>query len=299
MVWCVCVSRSSTVWGVRVHTHNCISQTIQVKVVPSELYRNLSGRNPVPGIWYVYLGSRRCTHLHVNLKRKKERSLVLVKVRCCSRSVFIHMKKRGHLSLPAPVLTIKRVDRAVYHDDFQPHMTKETLIIGTSASGKTILVRQLRQLTTSSKKKKKKSDDDTGISFQTKPTVGVELDTITVNKQLTVTLREVGSPMAPMWSAFHQGCSGIIYLVDSSNHSMLPEAAVELWHTMASENVQQKPLLIAITKIDVPSLLSQQDILDYLRVTDLQAHHKASVDVLYLNLTLSSDCQKVLNWFEK
>ena len=178
-------------------------------------------------------------------------------------------------------------------------MTQETLIIGTSASGKTILVRQLRQLTTSSKKKKKKSDDDTGISFQTKPTVGVELDTITVNKQLTVTLREVGSPMAPMWSAFHQGCSGIIYLVDSSNHSMLPEAAVELWHTMASENVQQKPLLIAITKIDVPSLLSQQDILDYLRVTDLQAHHKASVDVLYLNLTLSSDCQKVLNWFEK
>jgi GTPase SAR1 family protein len=174
----------------------------------------------------------------------------------------------------------------------------ETLIIGTSSSGKTVLVRQLRHLTTAHKKKQKKNVNSV-ISFETKPTVGVELDDIYLTKNCPHTLREVGAPMAPMWSAFYKGCNCVLFLVDSSNHSMLPEAAVELWHTLSSKNIRNKPILILGTKIDCPSLLSQEDIHEYLRVMELQENHSAIVDIMSVNLIDENDCMKVLEWLRK
>ena len=106
-------------------------------------------------------------------------------------------------------------------------------------------------------------------------------------------------PMAPMWSAFYKGCNCVPFLVDSSNHSMLPEAAVELWHTLSSKNIRNKPILILGTKIDCPSLLSQEDIHEYLRVMELQENHSAIVDIMSVNLIDENDCMKVLEWLRK
>ena len=169
----------------------------------------------------------------------------------------------------------------------------EILLIGSS-SGKTILVRQLRHLTTKPTKKTKNKP----ISFQTSPTVGVELDTITINKT-TITIREVGAPMAPMWSAFHSKCHAIIFLIDTSDHAMLPEAAVELWHTLNSQQIQNKAILIIGTKKDVPSLLSEQDIQKYIRFDEINATHTGTVTWKYLNLTLPEDCSNVLDYLKE
>ena len=155
----------------------------------------------------------------------------------------------------------------------------ETLIIGTASSGKTILVRQLRQLTEKQPTKKKKTQVP-AVSFVTKPTIGVELDTLCITKKVSTTLREVGSSMAPMWSSYHKGCTSVIFLVDSSNHSMLPEAAVELWQTLESENIENKPILVLASKIDVPSLLSEADLLQYLKVTEAQESYSSTIDMM-------------------
>jgi signal recognition particle receptor subunit beta len=177
----------------------------------------------------------------------------------------------------------------------------EILLLGTSSSGKTVLVRQLRQLCQKTTKKKRKhnpnnTDASTAVNFNTKPTVGVELDTLIIDKRTTITIREVGSPMAPMWSAFHGGCSALLFLIDTSD-LCIPEAAVELWHTLNSKQLQGKPILIVGTKKDIPSLLSEDDILRYLRFDELKQVHTGSVNWAYLNLTIADECkQSILKW---
>ena len=180
-------------------------------------------------------------------------------------------------------------------------MNFEALIIGTSSAGKTVLVRQLRHISTQlSKKKKKKGQNNNNdpTLFDTKPTVGVELDHLVVDKKINITLREVGSPMAPMWSAFHKGCSAVVFLLDSSDHAMLPEAAVELWNSLGSKELSNKPFLVVASKADVPSLLSRDMILRYLKLDDARKVHGSSVDVMFQNLTNHDACMEVLQWLK-
>ena len=80
---------------------------------------------------------------------------------------------------------------------------------------------------------------------------------------------------------------------------MLPEAAVELWQTLESENIENKPILVLASKIDVPSLLSEADLLQYLKVTEAQESYSSTIDMMYVNLTLQEDCQRVLDWLKE
>ena len=175
----------------------------------------------------------------------------------------------------------------------------EALVLGCAASGKTLLVRQLRSVAAqrgaarNTRRGKKKGVEV--VSLDTRATVGVEIDQM-VNS--TLTLREVGSAMAPMWPAFFQACACLIFVVDASNAAQLPEAAVELWSLLGAAVLEQTPVLVVLSKSDMPAMLSQDEVLAYLRLEDARKAHGARLDVAAASLVERESCVPILDWIE-
>ena len=200
----------------------------------------------------------------------------------------------------------------------------EALVLGGAAAGKTLLVRQLSRLAQAradsarakTKRKRARADararasdapDALLATTTTKSTVGVELDGIVLGKGsgggADFTLREVGAPMAPMWPAFFSGCAAVVFVVDASDGAGICDAAVELWSAFENTKLAGKPLLMVLSKIDAPALLSAERTEALLRLDDIRAirgvgNEDAVVDVIRCNLLDKRDCEPVLEWLE-
>lgn len=176
----------------------------------------------------------------------------------------------------------------------------EALILGCSASGKTLLVRQLREVATlralaTSRRGRRKAQErsKSPVSIDTRATIGVEIDTC--GKTM---LREVGAAMAPMWPAFFAACTALVFVIDASNAAQLPEAAIELWSILASPHIKTKPVLVVFSKVDIPCMITQEALKDYLRIEAIRSEHGASLRVVSANLLSRESCAPILDWIE-
>ena len=108
----------------------------------------------------------------------------------------------------------------------------DVLLLGTAASGKSTLLHYLHVVArgkTSNKFGRMKNSQK--MSIFTQSTIGVEVEYLATGKirRQPLRLREVGSPMIPMWNRYYSETNSIIYVTDISNKGLLAEATLEFW----------------------------------------------------------------------
>mmetsp|Transcript_2326 Transcript_2326/g.3372 ORF Transcript_2326/g.3372 Transcript_2326/m.3372 type:complete len:198 (+) Transcript_2326:28-621(+) len=162
-------------------------------------------------------------------------------------------------------------------------MPVDVLVIGLSSSGKSFLVKKLRQLSSSvfeeeqhlKKKKKKKpsnSSSSSDVSFwETVPSVGVNMDRLYFPNGLYLSFREVGGALVATWERYLSDCSSILFVVDSSNTFKMAPTVIELLNVI-KKVPSSKPILVVYNKIDVPQSVSFSSFKKLLRWSDLCKH---------------------------
>ncbi|CAG9783366.1 unnamed protein product [Diatraea saccharalis] len=107
-----------------------------------------------------------------------------------------------------------------------PDKKIRVLCLGPKGSGKTTLLKKLQ--------------DAEGIdnTYSPVPTIGTNIYDIHYlnkhGKKQTVTVREVGGEMAPLWNNYLDGIEKVVFVVDTSNLCQISAAAV-LFYTLLAE----------------------------------------------------------------
>jgi signal recognition particle receptor subunit beta len=167
------------------------------------------------------------------------------------------------------------------------------LLIGAEGVGKTVLLRTLRHL---DDPKRPPSSE----LYKTYPTTGTEMETI-VHKRDSVSFREMGGSISPVWPKYFDKCGGFIFVIDLSHNAQVSCAAVELMLAMSSPELSGKPALIVINKLDlVPSPISAfSQLAMLLRFEDLEASSAGSLDVIQTSAWTGEGCRDVIEWCVK
>ncbi|XP_068250110.1 ADP-ribosylation factor-like protein 16 [Palaemon carinicauda] len=100
------------------------------------------------------------------------------------------------------------------------------LCVGPEATGKTLLLRRLLNLT--------KPD----LSLTTVPTVGVNIVTLIEPEKLPIDIRELGGSMAPIWHNYYGGVRKVIYVIDGVNLTQLGEATLQLMELLENPKLR-------------------------------------------------------------
>lgn len=110
------------------------------------------------------------------------------------------------------------------------------IMLGLDAAGKTTLLYQMKL----------------GQVVKTIPTIGFNVEKVTVVKGLTLTVWDVGGQdkLRRLWRHYYQESTGLVFVVDSADPTRFVEAKVEL------TSVVEDPLM---TKIPVLVLANKQD----------------------------------------
>ncbi|XP_064600888.1 LOW QUALITY PROTEIN: ADP-ribosylation factor 1-like [Liolophura sinensis] len=127
------------------------------------------------------------------------------------------------------------------------------LMVGLDSAGKTTILYKI------------KLDQD---DVQTLPTVGFNVETVTVCKNVTFTVWDVGGQekLRRLWNMYFKGSHGILFVVDSSDKERLPVARVELMRMCKAEELKGIPLIVMANKQDVEGALSTSEIADWLNL---------------------------------
>ncbi|XP_064617792.1 uncharacterized protein LOC135482047 [Liolophura sinensis] len=125
------------------------------------------------------------------------------------------------------------------------------LMVGLDSAGKTTILYKI------------KLDEN---DIETVPTVGFNVETVTVCDNVTFTVWDVGGQekLRRLWTMYFKGSDGIIFVVDSSDKDRLPAAREELKHMCKSQELKGVPLMVIANKQDVKGALSSSKIADWL-----------------------------------
>ena len=123
----------------------------------------------------------------------------------------------------------------------------EILCLGCVGVGKTSLIKQLKQLGRSA------AAAASAAAEPEEPTVGVELDRMTLGDRTAVVVREVGAAMMATWPSYVPACRCLMFVVDRSNHAQLASAAAEL-HKLIALLPAATPVAVVLNKCDRPEV---------------------------------------------
>ena len=129
------------------------------------------------------------------------------------------------------------------------------LIVGLDASGKTTILYKLKL----------------GEIVQTIPTIGFNVETVTY-KNNYLTLWDVGGcdKMRPLMRHYFQNTQALIFVVDSHDRERLSQATDELWRILAEDELRHVPVLFYLNKIDLPSGLKPNDVIQQMRLNEIR-----------------------------
>ncbi|XP_070711658.1 ADP-ribosylation factor-like protein 11 isoform X2 [Pempheris klunzingeri] len=113
----------------------------------------------------------------------------------------------------------------------------------------------------------------TGQVMDTSPTVGFNVGTLDLDKKMSLTIWDVGGQksMRPNWRFFLDECRALVFVVDSSDPSRLPEAQQALRKVLSDERLRQVPLMVLANKKDLPNSMTIREVsrqLDLHRYSD-------------------------------
>ena len=187
----------------------------------------------------------------------------------------------------------------------------DVLILGCGGVGKSLILRYIRKITLMEGNNNNNKFDGVGDAptLQCQSTVGVEIDQIRLhgitnskNRNRDIRIREVGSPMIPMWKVYSRDCFSLIYIIDSSNRTQITESTIEFFkilNDLPPDDIDF-PVLIVNNKIDCLNRLTEIEIANIFCLNQLRRNNKINIQYIetsFVNLNDGIQNGKViLNW---
>jgi GTPase SAR1 family protein len=150
----------------------------------------------------------------------------------------------------------------------------EVLFLGAEGCGKSLLIRRLCEICKFSRQYTSAepiSKDTIDLSAEnTIPTIGVDLNFLALSDSVNLNIREVGATMASRWDSYYDGCSTIIFIIDSSDLGSVA-AAVTLLHEVLSncKRLTSKYFAVAFTKTDLSDPITVTYMDNILRIQEI------------------------------
>ncbi|XP_068165067.1 ADP-ribosylation factor-like protein 11 [Antennarius striatus] len=130
----------------------------------------------------------------------------------------------------------------------------QVILMGLDLSGKSTLLARLL----------------TGQVMETSPTIGFNVGTLVLDKKTSLTVWDVGGQksMRRSWRLYLDDCKALVFVVDSSDPTRLPEAQKALKKVLGDERLRGIPLMVLANKKDLPKSMTIREISNHL---DLQS----------------------------
>ncbi|KAM4700206.1 ADP-ribosylation factor-like protein 11 [Discoglossus pictus] len=105
-------------------------------------------------------------------------------------------------------------------------------------------------------------------TVETFPTVGFNVESLEMAKNVFVTIWDVGGQdkLRSNWKEYLEDTDVLIFVVDSSDVSRIPDATAELLTVLNNENMSGVPFLILANKKDVEGTVSIRDLIKVLKL---------------------------------
>ena len=184
-------------------------------------------------------------------------------------------------------------------------MSKECLVIGPESSGKTLLIRKIKSIINNSNDNDNDNEITTVNDEDTMPTVGVDINTIRLNNNENIILREIGGAMISRWSTFIETCDCIIFVIDISNMSSLSTSLVllmEMYTIIMKSSKKLQDIAISFTKTDLTDISSQKIVKNTLSIDGLIIEGKRngiSINILEGNSIDDSLALQCINYINE
>ena len=170
----------------------------------------------------------------------------------------------------------------------------ECLLLGAEGSGKSSLLKRLKQRSQEQLKKSAKPAP-LPILPATVPTVGTNIEALELNKR-KVTVRELGGAMAPIWEESYEDCKCVVFVMDRSNTMNLPASTILLLEALSADALQKKPFLLVLGKSDLPDIVSLRETSNILRLDDMKHTCSQSIDIIEASCYNGEGIQYILDW---
>mmetsp|Transcript_9873 Transcript_9873/g.15900 ORF Transcript_9873/g.15900 Transcript_9873/m.15900 type:complete len:220 (+) Transcript_9873:175-834(+) len=162
----------------------------------------------------------------------------------------------------------------------------EVLLVGPSRSGKTVLLSRLKSMCEFEGKKHRRKRSWMG-SPRSKPlgttplnpgeTCGIDFKELSY-KGGNLRVREVGYPMRDCWHDFYETCSILIFVIDISDRYQIAPASSWLFDAVYHKDMQKKPIIVVLNKIDLPYLMAVDDVVELLQLEKIACHVNPKLD---------------------
>ena len=168
---------------------------------------------------------------------------------------------------------------------------KEILVLGAEGSGKSLLIRRVKEHTEG-----KFSVDTTSES--TIPTTGVEIVHVELSSDVSCNVREIGSAISSRWDSYLSESCGLIFAVDVSDLGSLSSALVLLHEILSNTPLMvNKRLLLVLNKTDCVERSSVVLAKNILRLNELQRLWPL-MSVRCGSCVSGDICESVIDWMK-
>ncbi len=182
-------------------------------------------------------------------------------------------------------------------------IVKLCLVLGPEGSGKTLLLRKLKEYTRAKQvtdNTEEDVDNYVGICYadenQTLPTVGTAIEQLKFSKKVSCNLKEYGGQMIPLWPNAYKDTNMIIYVIDSSSKLQVSVSTVALLDLLSAKELEKTPLLLFFNKTDLPLAMSLSEYQSVMRLEDIVAHASQPITVVDGTCWLGKGIDKIYEW---
>ncbi|CAG01325.1 unnamed protein product [Tetraodon nigroviridis] len=98
--------------------------------------------------------------------------------------------------------------------------------------------------------------------METSPTIGFNVGNLDLDKKTSLTVWDVGGQksMRPNWRYYMEDCKALVFVVDSSDRTRMPEAQKSLKKILGEEKLTNVPLMVLANKKDLPNSMTIREI---------------------------------------
>ncbi|NWS44071.1 ARL16 protein, partial [Probosciger aterrimus] len=171
------------------------------------------------------------------------------------------------------------------------------LVLGATGSGKSLLARRLRHI----RRGGAPGGTEEGLAElgeppSTLPTVGTNLTDLRLPR--TVTLRELGGCMGPIWHSYYGECSALLFVVDAADPTQVSSSCVQLLSVLSAALLASVPVLVLFNKIDLPCYMSVMEMKSVFHMQDIVSCATQPITILETSARDGTGLAEVLQWLQ-